>query len=154
MGGGAGCAPGVLLNVPATARTSSGDKPASDRYSGNPSAYGTSAINVAKFCSFIFSGNKTGREDKPTSGDLIYAGRSRLHMGVLISDRDCTRYNMNMEYSRREADHWLCSCGGILIFHSMCPSLAVLLESAVLSQTAADRHYPRVGVNVEAKLLC
>ena len=59
MGGGRGCAPGVLLNVRATARTSRGDNPASERYSGkfsrsaNPNACGISATSIGMFCNFI-----------------------------------------------------------------------------------------------------
>lgn len=70
MGGGRGCAPGALLKVRATARTSCGDKPASERYSGkfarcgNPSAYGTSVASVAKFNSVTSSQTRTENEGK------------------------------------------------------------------------------------------
>ena len=54
----------MLLKVRATARTSCGDKPEREQYSGkfarlgNPSAHGMSATSVARFCGFIASTNE------------------------------------------------------------------------------------------------
>ena len=86
MGGGRGCAPGVLLKVRATARTSCADKPARERYSGkfakfgNPSVYGTIATSVARFCNFMPMTNEEKGETHliERTGGLIYTRESKV----------------------------------------------------------------------------